>query len=185
MVDGSKVTERQRTSEYYYSKSLSSQRSGNLKEASLNLWKSAETLILALADFKAREIKNFSEAISFLEEYKSNGMVSQKEIYALKANHINSQRGNMEAQMFSIEAERTQILIQKLKKILKDYLVNGPPKEDDFLAKSGENEEDEIKRILEEVKKAEYAEKEAESSKYRGSASEAVKEEESAKQVEK
>lgn len=152
MTDLIHIQEHQRTADQYYDHYLSCVRSGDSQEASKNLWKATHTLISAIASLRGKEVKNIQEAKSFLEEYRAKAMVTGQEIIALNAIYTNSLRGNMEETMFSIEADRMSTLLQKLKRILKDYLLNGVPSENDELElRTGANEEEEINKILDEI----------------------------------
>ncbi|MGC9310451.1 MAG: hypothetical protein ACP5E4_01870 [Candidatus Aenigmatarchaeota archaeon] len=143
MAELNEIRIKERNAEYMYESFERYYRQGEMKEACQSFWKSAQLVIAGIASFRAKEINTFAEAKEFLQDYVLKGEISAQEVAALEMVYSNYMRGTVDEAMLSVQIERAKTLLKKLKNILKDYMVNGPPQDSTPLpgneAVSGEN----------------------------------------------
>jgi hypothetical protein len=129
MPDLSNISVKERNAEYFHESFERFYRSGNYSEACLSLWKALELIIAGIASFENKEIKTLAETKLYLQKFVQNGEIRADELSALDAIYANRLRDCGDETMLAIKIERSENLFRKLKKILKDYIINGPPKE--------------------------------------------------------
>jgi hypothetical protein len=129
MTDLSNISVKERNAEYFYESFDRFYRSGDYSESCQSLWKAVNLIIAAIASFEDKEIKTIAEAKIYLQKFVIKGEITPIEVSALESVYSNRLRNSGDDSMLSIQIERTDNLFRKLKKILKDYVMNGPPKE--------------------------------------------------------
>ena len=123
-MDLDKVRVKERIAEEHYDEFNRNYRSKNYQEASLTLYECVKSLVCALAMFKEEELKSDEEIMNFLNQMQEAGDISQEEITIIKYIRVNGLRGTMDERMFEIYKEKTDRIIAKLKRILRDKLVD-------------------------------------------------------------
>jgi len=139
MPDLSNLAVKERNAEYFYESFDRFYRSGDYSEACLSLWKALNLVISGIASFENKEIKTIVEAKIYLQKFVQNGEISASELFSLDAIYACRLRASGDDTMLAIHIERTENLFRKLKKILKDYIMNGPSKEPTASAIGEEN----------------------------------------------
>ena len=119
-ISGIKVKER--VAEEFYNKFDVAYRTNNLKEASKNLWECLKYLISALGLCEGKELDD-KDIVDFLNKFESE--ITKDDINTIKAIHINSLRGTMDAEIFEIYKRKFEILRNKLKNLIRGYLNSG------------------------------------------------------------
>ncbi len=119
-ISGIKVKER--VAEEFYNKFDVAYRRNNLKEASKNLWGCLKYLISALGLCEGKELDD-KDIVDFLNKFESE--ITKDDINTIKAIHINSLRGTMDAEIFEIYKRKFEVLRNKLKNLIRGYLDSG------------------------------------------------------------
>jgi len=121
-MDRSSVRIKERVAEEFYNKFDASYRRKDLREASKNLWECIQHLVLALGFCENKDLAD-KDFMDFLNEFESE--ITGADISTIKAIHINFLRGTMDAKIFEIYKRKFEVLRNKLKKIIGDYLSSG------------------------------------------------------------
>ncbi len=118
-MDISSVRVKERVAEEFYDKFTRSYQRNDLREASKNLWECLRYLVFALGLCRDKELAE-KEIMDFLNEFESE--ITKDDIATIKAIHINSMRGTMDAEIFEIYKRKVEVLRNKFKNIIRDYL---------------------------------------------------------------
>jgi hypothetical protein len=129
MPDLSSLSVKERNAEYFHESFDRFYRSGDYTEACMSLWKAIDMIIEGLASFENKEIKTLKDAKTYLQKFVQMGEITSTEVLAMESIYNNRLRSSGDDSILAIHLERTENLFRKLKKILKDYAINGPPKE--------------------------------------------------------
>lgn len=129
MPDLSNLSVKERNAEYFHESFDRFYRSGDYKEACQSLWKALELIIAGIASFENKDIKTIIEAKGYLQKFVQKGEITASELSSLDAVYACRLRDSGDDTMLAIQIEKSENLFRKLKKILKDYIMNGPPKE--------------------------------------------------------
>lgn len=129
MPDLSDIQVKERNAEYFYESFERFYRSGDYVEACQSLWKAASTILSTIASFENKEVKTLEEAKALVQRFVQKGEVTLAEASALDTVYRNRTRITGDEAMIALQIERADNLVRKLKKVLKDYVLNGPPRE--------------------------------------------------------
>jgi hypothetical protein len=129
MPDLSNISVKERNAEYFHESFERFYRSGEYSEACQSLWKALNLIIAGIASFENKDIKTVTEAKLYLQKFVQNGEITASELSSLEFVYASRLRDSGDDTMLAIQIERSENLFRKLKKILKDYVMNGPPKE--------------------------------------------------------
>lgn len=129
MPDLNNLMVKERNAEYFHESFERFYRQEDYPEACQSLWKAINLIIVSIASFENKEIKTFAEAKDYLQKFMQKGEITSTEISALEFVYNNRQRSSGDDSMLALQFERAENLFRKLKKILKDYVVNGPSHE--------------------------------------------------------
>ncbi|MCK4729950.1 MAG: hypothetical protein KAT28_01385 [Candidatus Aenigmarchaeota archaeon] len=121
-MDISSIRIKERVAEEFYDKFTRSYQQNDLREASKNLWDCLKHLVLGLGFCKNKELGD-KDFMDFLNEFETE--ITKDDINTIKAIHINSLRGAMDSGMFDIYKRKVDMLRNKLKNMIKDYLSSG------------------------------------------------------------
>ena len=139
MPDLNDLHVKERNAEYFYESFERFYRQGDYTEACQSLWKAALTVIAGIASFENKEIKTIAEAKAYLQKFVLKGEISASEVSALECIYLNRLRNNSDESMLAIHLEKVDNLMRKLKKILRDYIMNGPGRETSQSVFEGQN----------------------------------------------
>ena len=139
MPDLSDIRVKERNAEYFYESFERFYRQGEYVEACQSLWKAAATILSTIASFENKEVKTIEEAKALVQRFVQKGEVTSGEASALEVVYRNRTRLTGDEAMISLQIERADNLVRKLKRILKDYILNGPPRETSQSALQGQN----------------------------------------------
>jgi hypothetical protein len=129
MADINDIRLKERNADYFYESFERYYRQGDYLDACLNFWKSAQLIIASIASFENKEVKDMAQTKQFLQKFVQEGEITPSEVSALEIIYLNRLRVNSDESMLALQLERAGTLLRKLRQILKDYSINGPPQE--------------------------------------------------------
>lgn len=129
MPDLSNLQVKERNAEYFYESFERFYRSGDYVEACQSLWKATLAILSTIASFENKDVKTLEEAKALIQRFVQKGEVTSSEASALETVYRNRVRITGDEAMIALHIERADNLVRKLKRILKDYIINGPPRE--------------------------------------------------------
>lgn len=137
-MDVSGIRIKERVAEEFYDKFTRSYQRNDLKESSKNLWECLKYLIFALGFCENKELSD-KDFMDFLNEFETE--ITKEDINIIKAIHINSLRGTMDSGMFEIYKRKVDMLRNKLKNMIGDYLSSGTELDsgEDIMETSGDD----------------------------------------------